>query len=136
MRHDPSPGCPTSSSHVGSGNGGGPRGELQGVSPPRGTEVRSGGKWGVHPFKSRVEWMGSWSYWGCFGALGNGLVFVLGFGAGSHSLRGCCPSGGGCVCRRWGEDGCPTHRDGGSVPPYLKYERMQTATMREAREME
>lgn len=28
------------------------------------------------------------------------------------------------------------HRDGGSAPPYLKYERMQTAMMREAREME
>lgn len=100
-----------------------------------GTKARSGGKRGVNPFESRVEGMGSWSYRGCFGALGNGLKFVLGFGACSHSVRGCSPSG--CrVCRCWGEDGSPPHGDGGSAPPYLKYERMQTATMREAREME
>lgn len=46
----------------------GPReGELQGGSPPVGTEARSEGKWGINTFKSRVEWTGSWSYWGCFG---------------------------------------------------------------------
>lgn len=91
---------------MGSGNGGVPEKVGSRVSALPGTEVRSGGKWGDNPFKSRVERLGSWSCWRCLGALGNGLMFVLGFGAGSHSLRGCSPSGGR-VCRRWGEGGSP-----------------------------
>ena len=49
--------------------------------------------------------------------------------------KGLLPVGGLCVQtmgRRW----FSPPRGWGSAPPYLKYERMQTATMREAREME
>lgn len=48
----------------GSGKGGPREGELRGVSPPMG---QIWGKWGPNSSKRRVERVGSWSYWGCFG---------------------------------------------------------------------
>lgn len=61
-----------------------------------------GASWGVKPLKSRMEQMRSWSYegikeTGVFGGFGSALMFVLGFGAGSHSLKGCFPLGVLCA---------------------------------------
>lgn len=59
-------------------------------------------------------------------------MFVLEFGAG-------CPRSGAAprpCAGAMGSDGSLPHGDGALASPYLKYERMQTATMREARETE
>lgn len=93
MGHEPSPSCPTSSSHLGSGNGGSQSG-LWRVSLPKGTETTAGSRWGAHTVQEQEL-----VTLGVFGALGSWLMFVLGLGS-FPFLWGLRPQSS-CVCGRW-----------------------------------